>query len=640
MDPDFVGYATRCGVKCSDGRTIDQDAFIKDDQTSVPLVWNHRHNDPESVLGRVVLHNRTDGVFCEGYFNATKAGKHASELVAHNDVNSLSIYANDLIEQAGHVTHGRIREVSLVLAGANPEARIENVAVRHSEFDVEELEGEAVIKFGETIMNTNSLSHADEERTVQDVVNEMTDEQVDVLNYLINEASNGALEDDGEDDSENEDPFEGIDGSDLDNDAAYENGDGEAATTGGEAAHSAINNTGAIMNVFENGNNPTKGRKTISLSHSQMHEIMADAEKYGTLSESVLAHADDYGITNIDLLFPEAKLTDTKPEFITKRNAWASAVLSGVRRSPFSTLRTMYADITQDDARARGYIKGNLKKEEFFGLTHRQTGPTTVYKKQKLDRNDIIDITSFDVVAWIKEEMRIKFDEEIALAILLGDGREIDDEDKIHEDHIRPIVKDHDFFTHKILVDDALKGEALIEEIDKNRRYYKGTGMPTFFTTEEVLHDMLWEKNKLEERKYKTTAELCSVLRCSAIIVVDDMERMDGLLGVLVNLSDYTVGADKGGEINFFDDFDIDFNQYKYLMESRLSGSLTHPKSAMAIWRKSKKPAFSEDGPVDAKELYKNDYARYKERKNKENKPGPKPSEGGSVNTPNPSEGH
>ena len=592
MKHDFSGYATRNGLRCSDGRTIKPNAFIKNDKGTVPLVWQHQHGDVESVLGHAVLENREDGVYAYGYLNDTEKGQTAKSLIEHGDIKSMSIYANNLVEKNGDVLHGSIREVSLVLAGANPGALIDNISIRHSDGDVSQLEDEAVIYTGlsfahaeddsEESESTESSDSSDGEKTVKDVFDAMTEEQQNVVYYMIG----AALEEGGSEDSDDATSDEGSeDAAHADEDSNYiEHQEGDNMT----------------RNVFEQNAGTQEGTRA-TLSHDQIKSIVDDAQRIGSFKESMLMHAEDYGIQNIDLLFPDAKAIRNAPDFVKRRTEWVAGVIGGTHHTPFSRIKSLSADITHDEARAKGYIKGNMKKEEFFGLSKRVTTPTTIYKKQKLDRDDIIDITDLDVVAWLKAEMRVMLDEEIARAILVGDGREVDDEDKIPETNIRPIAKDDEFYTHRVDLPANASGSVLVESLLRNRRHYKGTGTPTLFTTEDVLTDLLLIKDKLGRRIYETEESLRAALRVSNIVVVDILEDTPELIGVLVNLADYTVGTDKGGQVNMFDDFDIDFNQYKYLIEGRMSGALTLPKSAQAIFRSEgtevvpTQPSFNQD---------------------------------------------
>lgn len=573
MKYDFSGWATRNNIRCSDGRTILKDAFKQHDGQTVPLVWNHQHNESANVLGHAVLENRDEGVYAYCTFNDTEAGKNAKLLVEHGDVTALSIYANQLKQKGSNVMHGTIREVSLVLAGANPGAFIDSV-IRHGEF----CEDEAVIYTGEEL----TLQHADDpsdkadkkdkkgddevdnnEKTIQDVFDTLNEEQKNVVYALIGQA----LED-----------------KEMAQSAIEEN-ENNIEEDGGEQEMK--------HNVFE-------GRETENndvLSHDAMETILKDAKRYGSLKESFLAHADDYGIKQIDWLFPDAKNVNMPPDFIKRDDSYVQKVMRGVHHVPFSRIKSMHADITADEARAKGYMKGNRKKEEVFTLLKRATTPTTIYKKQKLDRDDVVDITDFDVVAWLKMEMRMMLDEEIARAILVGDGRLADSDDKINETCIRPISKDDDLYCVKAPVavaaaatdDDVAK--AFIKTVIKSRKEYKGSGSPTLFTTEDVITNCLLLEDKNGRVIYDTVDKLATALRVKEIVAVEVMEGAKTmvnkvekpLMAILVNLVDYYVGADKGGAVNMFDDFDIDYNQQKYLMETRCSGALVKPYSAVAV---------------------------------------------------------
>ena len=575
MKYDFSGWATKNNIKCSDGRTILRDAFKHNDGQTVPLVWNHQHNESANVLGHAVLENREEGVYAYCTFNDTEAGKNAKLLVEHGDVTALSIYANQLKQNGSNVMHGTIREVSLVLAGANPGAFIDSI-IRHGEF----CEDEAVIYTGENL----SLEHADQkpsdkedkageddkgdgkvegnkQKTIKDVVDSMSEEQKNVLYALVGQA---------------------LEGKEMAQSAIEENNNIE---DGGEQEMK--------HNVFE-------GRETDKkdvLSHDAMETIFKDAKRYGSLKESFLAHADQYGIKDIEWLFPDAKNVNMPPDFIKRDDSYVQKVMRGVHHVPFSRIKSMHADITADQARAKGYIKGKLKKEEVFTLLKRTTSPTTIYKKQKLDRDDVIDITDFDVVAWLKMEMRMMLDEEIARAILVGDGRLSSDDDKINEMCIRPIATDADLYCVKAKVSVAAAAtedeiaKAFIRTVIKSRKEYKGSGSPTLFTTEDVLTNCLLLEDKNGRIIYDTVEKLATALRVKEIVTVEVMEgaktkveeQEKPLMALMVNLVDYYVGADKGGAVNMFDDFDIDYNQQKYLMETRCSGALVKPYSAIAV---------------------------------------------------------
>lgn len=553
---DFSGWATKNNLRCSDGRTILKDAFKHNDGQTVPLVWNHQHNDPLNVLGHALLENRESGVYAYCTFNNTEAGKNAKMLVEHGDVTALSIYANQLKQKGGNVEHGVIREVSLVLAGANPGAFIDSI-LRHGEASDEE----GVIYTGETL----ELFHADEnkenvkeednqvkDKTVQEVVDSMTEEQRNVMYALVGQVLEGQ-----------------------------------------NVEHSNINNGGEDEmkhNVFDNEN--VKENKD-ELTHAEMEEILRDGKRYGSLRESCLQH----GITNIDTagyLFPEYKNMNREPEFIQRDMGWVGKVMAGVHRTPFSRIKSLQADITADEARALGYIKGNLKKEEVFTLLKRTTDPQTVYKKQKLHRDDVLDITDFDVVAFIKKEMRMMLEEEIARAILVGDGRLSSSDDKISDSHIRSIANDDELYVvHHAVVASAqteeAKAKAFIREALRARKDYKGSGEPTLFCSESALTEMLLLEDNNGRIIYDSVAKLATAMRVKEIVTVPVMEGAKNaagtknVLGIIVNLRDYNVGADKGGAVSMFEDFDIDYNAQKYLIETRCSGALTKPYSAIVL---------------------------------------------------------
>lgn len=605
---DFSGWATRANLKCSDGRTIMKDAFAHNDGQVVPLVWNHQHSDLNSVIGHALLENRKEGVYAYGKFNETETGQTARLLVKHGDVNSLSIYANQLKQNMSNVIHGNIREVSLVLAGANPGAHIDSVMM-HSDGTDEE----AVIYTGENLY----ISHADEEETkqatqkenkeetIKDVFNTLSEKQKNVAYYLIGLA----LEEDGSE----EDNSEEVSHSDTEESSTNEETVKDVFNTFTEKQKKALYALigAALQDKNQNGNsdeeesqggqdsmkhNVFDGQEVMTgdaLTHSQMDTIIKDAKRYGSLKESFLAHAEEYGIDNIEYLFPEARNVTTQPTFIQRDMGWVSKVMGAVSKNPFSRIKSTFADITEDEARAKGYMKGNYKKEEVFSLLKRTTTPTTVYKKQKLDRDDVIDITDFDVVAWLKSEMRMMLDEEIARAILIGDGRLNSSDDKIKEDCIRPIVKDEDLFNIKAKVTvasaatDDEKAKAFIRAAIKARKNYKGSGEPTLYTTEDIVTDCLLLEDTTGRTIYESVQQLATKLRVKEIVIVPVMENQEvdskPLMGVIVNLNDYKIGADKGGAINMFDDFDIDYNQQKYLIETRCSGALVKPFSAITL---------------------------------------------------------
>lgn len=555
---DFSGWATRNNLRCSDGLTIIKDAFKGNDNQKVPLVWNHQHNDPLNVLGHAMLENRDEGVYAYCTFNDTESGQAAKLVVEHGDVCALSIYANNLKKSGQNVIHGAIREVSLVLAGANPGAFIDAV-IRHGESTDEE----AIIYTGEDIslnhaedqkieeekeLSENANKPAGKEETISDVFETLSEKQKTVVYALIGQAL--------EEQEENDEDLEG----------------------GNNMKH----------NVFDNEDNMEE-----VLSHSDMQAIFTDVKRYGSLRDTVLAH----GIDNIDFLFPEARNVTDTPIFDQRDMGWVKKVMSSFHHTPFSRIKSIVADITEEDARAKGYIKGSLKKDEVFSLLKRSTTPTTIYKKQKLDRDDVIDIVDFDVVAWLKSEMRVMLDEEIARAALVGDGRLGSSDDKINEQNIRPIWTDADLYTIKALVefeDNATadqKAKAFIRSAIKSRKNYKGSGEPTLYTTEDVLTDCLLMEDTTGRIIYDSVTKLATALRVKEIVTVPVMEnlsREDGattysLMGIIVNLNDYNIGADKGGAVNMFDDFDIDYNAQKYLIETRCSGALIKPYSAIAI---------------------------------------------------------
>jgi hypothetical protein len=561
---DFCGWATRSNIKCSDGRVILKDAFKHNDGMKVPLVWNHQHNTPFDVIGHAILESRDGDIYAYCSLNGTESGQTAKGLIEHKDIFSLSIYANQLKQQGPNVLHGNIREVSLVLAGANPGAFID--IVRHS--DEPGGEEEAIIFTGEEASFAHSVDNAeaakpepkaeekpaDSGETVQDVFDTLTEKQKTVVYAMIAAAAEGGQE--------------------------PENDEEEAPVK---------------HNAFDKATEP---EKEDTLSHSDMMAAITDAKRYGSMKESVLQH----GITNIDYLFPEAQNVTQTPTFIQRDMGWVTKVMGAVHHVPFSRIKSMHADITADDARARGYVKGNLKVEEVFGLLKRATTPTTVYKKQGMDRDDIIDITDFDVVAWLKAEMRLMLDEELARSFLVGDGRSPASDDKINELNIRPIWTDSDLYTIKALLtppapepgmtqDDAM-ARAIVRLAVTARSDYRGSGNPTFFTNEAELTRLLLREDKTGRLMYDTVDKLATSMRVSQIVtspILENLTRMDGngmnrkLIGLIVNLNDYYVGADKGGAVNMFDDFDIDYNKEKYLIETRCSGALVKPYSALAL---------------------------------------------------------
>lgn len=568
---DFSGWATRNDLLCSDGRTIRKDAFKHNDGEIVPLVWEHQHSDPENVLGHALLENRDEGVYAYCSFNNSESGVAAKELVRHGDVRSLSIYANKLQQSGSNVLHGSIREVSLVLAGANPGAFIDSV-MAHGD----DIETGIILGYDENIMLYHSdetpkssetenkdLDNKDKEETVADVFNTLTEKQKTVVYAMISQA---------------------LEENDENNENDENDNNNEENSKGG--------NENMKHNVFDNEDN----QKEV-LSHSDMEAIFADAKRYGSLKDSALAH----GIEQIDYLFPDAKNVTTTPQLIQRDMGWVPKVMNSVHHTPFSRIKSILADITEDDARAKGYIKGKQKKDEVFSLLKRTTTPTTIYKKQKLDRDDVIDITDFDVVAWLKTEMRMMLDEEIARAVLVGDGRLASSDDKINEQNIRPIWTDDDLYTIKAAVEVSSgatadqKAKAFIRSAIKARKNYKGSGEPTLYTTEDVLTDCLLMEDTTGRIIYDSVAKLATALRVKEIITVPVMEELSrkdtssntyNLMGIIVNLVDYNIGADKGGAVNMFDDFDIDYNAQKYLIETRCSGALIKPYAAIALEEK------------------------------------------------------
>ena len=584
---DFSGYATRNGLKCSDGRTIMPGAFKHMDGKKVPLVWQHTYSEPLNILGHAILENRPDGTYCYGFFNKTAQAEAAKEAVQHGDITAMSIYANRLKEQNRNVQHGDIKEVSLVIAGANPGAYIEKVSIQHGD-GFETLEDEGILFTGlefehsdvadsepvtdvvdsteDADETTDDVSHAETDKedenmadeTVQDVMDTLNEKQKDVFDYLLGEAlasKGGSLKQSDED---------------FDNNVIKHDQEGYDNMS---------------RNVFEqNDANNTKQESV--LSHSDMKEVFQDAIRRGSLKEAVEANALKHGITDIDTMFPDAKAISNTPEFQKRRTEWVADVMDGTHHTPFSRIKSLMADITPDEARAKGYIKGTLKKEEFFKVSKRVTGPQTVYKKQKLDRDDIIDITDFDVVAWLKGEMRLMLEEEIARAILIGDGRSLGDEDKINEDNIRPILTDHELYVTTVyvnLADASSSDDEIIDAITKQRHHYRGSGSPKFYTSESILARLLLIKDTLGRRIYADVAAVASALRVTKIVPVEVFEGVTDLVGIMVDLRDYNIGTNQGGDVSLFDDFDIDYNQYKYLIETRLSGALVKWKAALVV---------------------------------------------------------
>lgn len=588
MEADFTGYATRSGVRCSDGRIIKHHAFKGADKTTVPLVWLHQHDAPENVLGHVILHAVDDGVRAEGFFNETPSGQQAKALVKHGDIKALSIFANGLVQQAMEVVHGIIREVSLVMAGANPGAFIDNVNLAHGDgytafedMAIIYTDTEITVGAGQpaivtaqvpAVQQKPALTHAvnglpallppaqvaqaappTNGMTVEEMLSTFNEQQKEFIFALI-----GAT---AQQDATTTDPIATITANDQKGDSTVH------------------------RNVFDQTSPGAPAGPT--LSHSDIKSIFDAAHKGGSLKDAVEQYALAHSIQNIDILFPDATNVDNTPQWIARRQAWVANVLGGTHHTPFSRIKSRFADITMDEARARGYVKGALKREEFFGLTTRVTTPQTVYKKQGLDRDDILDITDFDVVTWLKQEMRVMLDEEIARAILVGDGRDVADPDKIKEANIRPILTDADLFVTHVninIADASSSTEEIVDGIMSAMQFFQGTGVPTLYTARSWVVKMLLAKDTLGRRLHSSVAELADAMGVGSIVMVDVLEQMkDTVIGIIVNLADYSVGTDRGGEVTFFDDFDIDYNKFKYLYETRLSGALTQYKSAIVV---------------------------------------------------------
>ena len=592
-DYDFGGWATRNNIKCSDGRTILKDAFKQNDGQKVPLVWNHQHNDPSEVLGHALLENRAEGVYAYCKFNNTESGQTAKSLVANGDVDKLSIYANRLKTHMNNVMHGCIREVSLVLAGANPGAFIDTV-ISHGEdaeaeeegtiytdehIDIIEHSDDENDKKGETDMEDENKKVDEEkkeennEKTIQEVFETLNEEQKNAVYAIVGQALEHS--DDSEDDSEDY-------SEDDDSEDSSENNNDEGEE---DMKH----------NVFDNDKNNDE-----VLQHSEiLASAIQDAKKYGSLKESVIEHAAINNITDIGKLFPDATALNKEPIMIEKDQTWVGKIINTIKHTPFSRVKVTMGKMTEPQARAKGYIKGNKKTNIQMAALNRIVTPTTVYIKNEIDRDDVIDITDFDVVAWQKREMRKELDKELALAALLGDGRDISDNDKINEQNIIPIIKDVDTFTIKYTITEGVDykqannsasnndsfTKGIIRAAIRSRKEYKGSGSPTFFTTEDYLTDMLLIEDQNGRRIYESLAQLALALRVKEIVTIPEMEQeaYKDIVGVIVNMADYTMGADKGGSVNMFDDFDIDYNQMKYLMETRCSGALTVPYSAIVL---------------------------------------------------------
>lgn len=584
MKFDFSGWATKNDLTCSDGRTIKHNAFKENDGQRVPLVWQHGHNAVDNVLGHALLENRDEGVYAYCALNDTPAADNAKELVKHGDVKALSIYANRLDQRGADVIHGNIVEVSMVLSGANPGALIDNVALEHSDGSWTESEEEAIIysgltlshDSGETTEDTESMdedeAYDEDDLTVADVLETLDDDQRLAVAALIEEIS-GDVDDDEDFDDEDEE-------FDEDYDEDYEE-DAEHGDSGGDTLmHS---------NIFEGDARRNVGPH---LSHADEEQIFAEARMPGmTLRTAVLAHAADYGIKNPELLFPDATNLDPEPQRVMRENSWVSKVLQGSKHTPFSRVKTQWSNLTADELRAKGYVKASRKKDVVYEIANRKTEPTTVYNKTKIDRDDVLDITTFNVVAWMQQNLRYSLEEELARAVLIGDGRQVSDENKIKETNIRPIWTDDELFSHKVLIDKDAKTPDIIDAVRRSRKFYKGSGSPVLFTTNAFVCDMLEIKDLNQRYVYETKQAVANALNVTDVIEVEVMEgakrevagKTQNLLGIIVNMQDYTMGSDKGGETSFFEQFDIDFNQQKYLLEARCSGALTKYKSAIVI---------------------------------------------------------
>lgn len=643
---DFSGYATKVNLKCSDGRTIMKNAFKENDGQTVPLVWQHLRNDPTNVLGHAMLENREDGVYAYCKFNDTDAAKTARELVQHGDIKSLSIYANQLVQRGGNVTHGMIREVSLVLAGANPGALIDNLSIQHGD-DYETLDDEAIIytglslqhadenQNGRKVPSSSQNDEGDDGETVQDVFNSMNEKQKNVVYFLIGQALQG---DSGDDEAEQADYDEGFYHADEEDDGetvqdvfnsmtekqknvayflvgqALESAGEEEDDEDDDMAQDAYDDYNDYNGGYSMKRNVFDAQDTYEanvLSHADIEMIFSNAKKFGSLREAVKDFTLEHSITGTegdsfpeDVLFPDARTVTPTPEMIMRQQEWVSKVWNATKKSPFSRIKSTAANLTADEARAKGYIKGKKKQEEVITMLKRVTTPQTVYKLQKMDRDDIIDITDFDIVAWLKAEMRLMLNEELSRAILVGDGRTPGAEDKINESNIRPVWKDDDLYTIKYTVPfessdtDDVKADKIITAAHRARKDYMGSGSPVLYTDTDTITTLLLAKDKVGRRLYNTMAELASALRVREIVEVpilegltrearpsvpEESDKTFGLLGLIVNLSDYNIGADKGGAVSMFDDFDIDYNKYTYLIETRCSGALTRPYSAIAL---------------------------------------------------------
>lgn len=609
-DADFSGYATRADIRCSDGRTITPDAFKHQDKIEVPLVWQHQHDSPMNILGRAVLEHRDAshpdgaGVYCYGFFNETEAGVTTKALVHNKDVKALSIYANGLVEKAKSVLHGAIREVSVVLSGANPGAFIDNIRIAHSDEDIETLEDQAIIYTGLEIEHTSDeddetvVKHEEDSdnETRRQIYEGLSEKEKEVVHFMIgaaleqpeieDDADKGVQHSDGETEESDKDAEVDTDKGDTDADKDDNNSEGDLNHQEGstDMTRNAFDQTGGSMTGID-----TSKR----LSHSDLEGIVAKAKRPGgSFKEAVLEHAATYGIDNIELLFPDAKAIESTPQFISRRMEWVSAVLNGTKHSPIAAVKTLLADITGPEARAKGYTKGGRKEEEVFGLLARSTRPATIYKKQKLDRDDLLDITDVNVVAWLKAEMRLMIEEELARAILVGDGRSAAHPDKVKDPMgaidgvgIRSILHDDDLYSIKTELPSNVDSRSVVKGLVRAMDEYRGSGGATMFIGRSALTDIMLEEDRFGRPLYANRGELADKIGVSSIVTVDLFQEYDGLFAIIVSLSDYTVGSNRGGELTSFEDFDIDFNQYKYLQETRLSGGLTKPFSAIVVTR-------------------------------------------------------
>lgn len=582
---DFSGYATKNDVRCSDNKVIRHGAFAAYDGKSVPLVWQHQHKDVTNVLGHADLEVREDGVYAYAHLNHSDAGRTAREMVRNGDIKAMSIYATHVKARGNDVVHGELVEVSLVLRGANPGAYIDQVSIQHGD------NGDEIEAVMYTDAQIDFVSHSDEEDE------DFEAEETDDVKHAEEEPEADEAES-NEDDPTLGEIFEGM--TDQQKTAVYaivgqivDADDEEAEAPVEDTAHSdtTTEDTMAHQNVFEG----SKTEELPVLTHADVEQIFADAKSCGSLKEAVLSHADNYGIKQIDTLFPDAKNLWTTPEFIKRKTDWVSSVVGAAKHSPFSRIKTQFADITADEARAKGYIKGNKKKDEVFSLLKRTTSPTTIYKKQKLDRDDILDITDFDVVTWIRGEMRIMIEEELGRAVLLGDGREASSDDKIKEDCIRPVYKEDTLYAPRVILAKETTTEDMLDSIVRAMDDYEGSGNPTWFAAPQVITEILLLKDKMGHRLFSSLSDLADYVGVSKIVKVPLMKNLvrtsnkNGkvdALGIIVNMSDYTIGADKGGQLFAAEDFDISFNQYHYLLETRLSGALTKVKSAIILERK------------------------------------------------------